>query len=147
MKARTIKIYRYITRAVCLVVVAAFLLVDVYSVVVDGLRPWNIAVLVFLIVWMLLMWALCRIMERQIVWIEIGDGVTELINLKGDVISIATADIVRIVYGLMLYQIVILQTGEERVIRCSSGVKVSKNGRRHRGIWIEDFPFARFEDR
>lgn len=131
----------------CLIAAAVFLLVDVYSVVVDGLRPWNIAMLVLLIGWLLLMWALVRIMERQIVWIEIGGGVTELINLKGDTISIATADIVRIVYGLMQYQIVILQAGEERVIRCNSGVKVSKNGRRHRGIWIEDFPFARFEDR
>ena len=146
MKARGIKIYRHIARALCLMVAAVFLLVDVYDVVVDGLRPWNIAMLVLLIGGLLLMWGLARIMEKRIVWIDIDGGVTELTNLKGDTIPIATADIVRIAYGLMQYQIVFLQEGEERMIQCDSIVKVCKNGRRHRGIWKEDFPFARFED-
>lgn len=144
---KAIKIYRHIARALCLIVAAVFLLVDVYSAVVDGLRPWNIGMLALLTGWLLLMRGLYRIMGKRIVWIEIGDGVTELINLKGDTISIATADIVRIVYGLMQYQIIFLQEGEERMIWCDSAVRVSKNGRRHCGIWIEDFPFARFEDK
>jgi len=115
-------------------------------VAADGLRLWNIVMLVLLIGCLLLMWGLYRILGKRIVWIEIGDGVTELINLKGDTILIGTADVVKIIYGLMQYQIVFLQEGEERIIQCDSGVKVSQNGQRHRGIWKEDFPFARFED-
>ena len=125
---------------------AACFIVDLFFLLAEGPEPWSVAS-AFLAAGMVVFAVLLHVMTRdQICWIEIRGAMAELITLRGGVTQIAMAEIVKVVYGMTHYSIHVLRNGEFHVFRCHLQVRVSKNGSWHRGIWIEDFPQARFED-
>lgn len=139
-----IRRYIRIEKAISLCVFTAVLLIDLCCAFFYGMSALNM-VFLFLDIGVLI-FAFQPIIGSYCGWIEIRGAEIYLLNLKGEISCFSAGDIIKVVYGLMSYKLYFWQDGKELVIQCHPSVRVYKNGKKHRGIFLEDFPQAKFED-
>ncbi len=141
------KLRRYIRieKAIILCILTAIFLIDLCCVFFYGIDVLNIVF--FLIDIGMIILNFHPVTGNFCCWIEIRGAEIYLLNFKGEILRFSAGDIIKVVYGFMFYRLYFWKDGKQVIIQCHPRVKVSKNGKKHRGIWLEDFPQAKFEDK
>lgn len=134
------------SKVIFAIIPVAILLLNFCFITVHGFEIWNGILLVFALGTVTLGLGTYAIIGHEFCWIEITPAEIILMNLKGNVLSFSTGDVRNVAYGLMYYKLYFWSNGKQQIVQCPLGVRVYKNGERHRGIWIDDFPQAKFED-